>query len=66
MHGINFFEYLSDILNRSCILIGTASADAYRDLLPDRWTPLAKNKSRVIGTAFILQYVIAETLTIKP
>ena len=42
MHGINFFEYLSDILNRSCILIGTASADAYRDLLPDRWTPAGK------------------------
>lgn len=42
LHGINFFEYLSDILNRSCILMGTASADAYRDLLPDRWTPADK------------------------
>ena len=42
LHGINFFEYLSDILNRSCILMGTASADAYRGLLPDRWTPAGK------------------------
>lgn len=42
LHGINFFEYLSDILNRSCILMGTASADVYRDLLPDRWTPANK------------------------
>lgn len=42
LRGINFFEYLSDILNRSCILMGTASADVYRDLLPDRWTPANK------------------------
>lgn len=42
LHGINFFEYLSDILNRACILMGTASTDAYRDLLPDRWTPAGK------------------------
>lgn len=42
LHRINFFEYLTDILNRASVLTGTASADAYRELLPDRWTPDGK------------------------
>ena len=37
LHKINFFEYLSDILNRAEILQQTASPEAYRDILPDRW-----------------------------
>lgn len=37
LHGINFFEYLSDILNRADVLQRTASTQAYRDILPDRW-----------------------------
>ena len=37
LHKINFFEYLSDILNRADILQRTASPEAYRDILPDRW-----------------------------
>ena len=37
LHGINFFEYLSDILNRADILQRTASPKVYRHLLPDRW-----------------------------
>lgn len=41
LHKINFFEYLSDILNRADILQRTASPQAYRDILPDRWK---KNK----------------------
>lgn len=36
--GINFFEYLTDILNRSVKLQNGAPPEAYRDLLPDRWT----------------------------
>ena len=31
------FEYLSDILNRAEVLQRTASLQAYRDILPDRW-----------------------------
>lgn len=37
LHGINFFEYLSDILNRADILRRTATPVTYRNLLPDRW-----------------------------
>ena len=37
LHRINFFEYLSDILNRAEVLQRTASLQAYRDILPDRW-----------------------------
>ena len=37
LHKINFFEYLSDILNRADVLQRTASPEAYRDILPDRW-----------------------------
>lgn len=35
--GINFFEYISDIMNRSATLPPTASIEAYRELLPDKW-----------------------------
>ena len=41
LHKINFFEYLTDILNRADILQRTASPEAYRNILPDRWI---KNK----------------------
>ena len=37
LHKINFFEYLSDILNRADVLQRTASPETYRDILPDRW-----------------------------
>ena len=36
--GINFFDYLSDVLNRTAALPPGCKAEAYRDLLPDRWT----------------------------
>ncbi|WP_254883785.1 IS66 family transposase [Phocaeicola dorei] len=35
--GINFFEYISDIMNRAAILPPTASVESYRELLPDKW-----------------------------
>lgn len=38
LHRINFFEYLSDVLNRVAQIPNGASPDAFRDLLPDRWT----------------------------
>ena len=37
LHKINFFEYLTDILNRADVLQRSATPDAYRDILPDRW-----------------------------
>lgn len=46
--GINFFEYLSDVLNRAAAMPPGSGAEAYRNLLPDRW-----NK----------EYVNAETVT---
>ena len=36
--GINFFDYLSDILNRTAAMPPGSPAGAYRSLLPDRWT----------------------------
>ena len=36
--GINFFDYLSDVLNRTAALPPGSNHEAYRDLLPDRWT----------------------------
>lgn len=37
MHGINFFEYISDVLNRAAGLPPTAPIDRFRELLPDKW-----------------------------
>lgn len=37
LHRINFFEYLSDVLNRATAMHNCAPLNAYRDLLPDRW-----------------------------
>ena len=37
MHKINFFEYLTDVLNKMAQMPATASPEAYRNLLPDRW-----------------------------
>jgi hypothetical protein len=38
LHKINFFEYLTDVLNRCAEMPNGAPPDAFRDLLPDRWT----------------------------
>lgn len=46
--GINFFEYLTDIINRAAQIPPNAPPSRYRDLLPDRWQK---------------QNAIAETLT---
>ena len=37
LHRINFFEYLSDVLNRCAEMPNGAPPDAFRELLPDRW-----------------------------
>ena len=38
LHQINFFEYLADILNRVAEMQNGAPPEAFRDLLPDKWT----------------------------
>ena len=38
LHNINFFEYLSDILNRMPEIQNGSSTVDFRELLPDRWT----------------------------
>lgn len=38
MHGINFFEYLSDVLNRNADIPANAPSSVYRNLLPDKWS----------------------------
>lgn len=38
LHKIDFFEYLSDVLNRTAALPNGAPDAAYRELLPDRWS----------------------------
>lgn len=37
LHGINTFEYFTDILNRMAGISPTASDEVYRNLLPDLW-----------------------------
>ena len=37
LHRINFFEYLSDVLNRCAEMPNGAQPDAFWELLPDRW-----------------------------
>lgn len=38
LNRINFFEYLSDVLNRVAGMPNGAPPDAFCELLPDRWT----------------------------
>ena len=37
MMGINFFEYISDIINKAAALPQNTPLEVYRELLPDRW-----------------------------
>jgi hypothetical protein len=45
MHGVNFFDYISDVLNRTVNIPPTAPPERYRDLLPDRWKPSPTSES---------------------
>lgn len=37
MQGINFFEYITDVLNQQVAIGNGADSSAYRHLLPDEW-----------------------------
>lgn len=38
LNNINFFEYLSDVINKAASLPPNTPLEKYRDLLPDKWT----------------------------
>lgn len=38
MHGINLFNYIVDIIEKTATWQPNTSLDKYRDLLPDRWS----------------------------
>ncbi|WP_242052351.1 transposase domain-containing protein [Dysgonomonas sp. GY75] len=38
LHDINFFEYLSDVINKAASLPPNTSLEKYRNLLPDKWS----------------------------
>ena len=35
--GINFFEYLADVINKTALMQPNTKLSVYRDLLPDKW-----------------------------
>lgn len=37
LQGINFFEYISDVINKAAALPPNTSKEKYRNLLPDKW-----------------------------
>ena len=37
LQGINFFEYISDVINKAAALPPRTSLSKYRELLPDKW-----------------------------
>ena len=37
LRGINFFEYLSDVINKTALMQPNTKLSAYRNLLPDKW-----------------------------
>jgi len=37
MQGINFFDYITDVLNQQVAIGNGADPSAYRHLLPDEW-----------------------------
>lgn len=44
LHHINFFEYLSDILNRMSEMPNGTPVEAFRNLLPNKWTKKEQSK----------------------
>ena len=37
LQGVNFFEYISDVINKAAALPPKTPLSMYRDLLPDKW-----------------------------
>ena len=37
LNGVNFFEYISDVINKAAALAPNTPLGKYRMLLPDKW-----------------------------
>ena len=37
LNGMNFFEYISDVINKAAALPPNTPLEKYRMLLPDKW-----------------------------
>ena len=48
LHHINFFEYLSDILNRMSEMPNGTPVEAFRNLLPNKWTKKEQSKLQFV------------------
>ena len=40
LRGINFFEYISDVINRTALMQPNTDISEYRAILPDQWKTL--------------------------
>ena len=49
LQGVNFFEYISDVINKAATLPPGTPLSKYRDLLPDKW------KKKNIAQVYILE-----------
>ena len=49
LQGVNFFEYISDVINKAATLPPGTPLSKYRDLLPDKW------KQKNIAQVYILE-----------
>jgi len=41
LNGINFFDYISDVINQAASLPPNTKLEKYRNLLPDMWKKTA-------------------------
>ena len=40
LNNVNFFEYISDVINRTALMQPNTDINQYRALLPDKWKDL--------------------------
>ncbi|WP_418581225.1 transposase domain-containing protein, partial [Prevotella sp.] len=65
LQGVNFFEYISDVINKAATLPPRTPISKYRELLPDKW------KQKNIAQAFILEryffdmYILASRIRLR-
>lgn len=64
LQGINFFEYISDVINKAATLPPKTPLSKYRDLLPDKWKKISlKNKS--LSDIFLIVYLLASRIRLR-
>lgn len=57
MSHLNFFDYLTDIIDKTAKWQPNTPLDKYRNLLPDRWQPSTKESNRA-EQVFLLSFFI--------